>query len=107
MSITQSLASRFSSPGVQILRGTILLLLLCGLVTAESVITGGPNCHRVIPAGTDSHIHLKNYMGSVEVRNGDKDKILITADVPDDCVQIDKGGNMVNIKALKEKGIRP
>src|SRR5882724_9966316 len=107
MSITQSVVFRFSSPGVSLVRGTLVLLLLSGLVTAESTITGGPNCHRIIPAGTDAHIHLKNYMGSVEIRNGDKDKISVTADVPDDCVRIDKGGNMIGINAVKEKGLRP
>jgi hypothetical protein len=103
----QSVAHWFSSPRALLIRGLLVLLLLSGLVTAESTITGGPNCHKVLPAGTDAHIHLKNYMGSVEVRNGDKDKILITADVPEDCVHIDKGGNMVGINPVKEKGLRP
>ena len=107
MSITQSLAFRFSSPGAQVIRGTILLLLLSGFVTAESTLAGGPNCHRTIPAGGDAHIRLKNYMGSVEVRNGDKDKVVVTADAPDDCVQVDKSGDMIGIKAIKEKGLRP
>src|SRR5882724_9036231 len=103
MSITQSVVFRFSSPGVSLVRGTLVLLLLSGLVTAESTVTGGPNCHRIVPAGTDAHIHLKNFLGSVEVRNGDKDKILVMADVPDDYIRIDKGGNMVGIDPVKEK----
>jgi hypothetical protein len=110
MSTIRASVNRFSSPGFLLITVTLALLLFAGLVAAESDVADvvvGSNCHHTIPAGTDAHIHLKNFMGSVEVRNGDKDKILVTADVSDDCVQIDKSGNMVGIKAVKEKGIRP
>src|SRR5205809_1340215 len=99
MSTIMLSGSLFSLCRPLLIRGALALLFLSGLVSAESPISGGPNCHHSIVAGTDAHIHLKNYMGSVEIRNGDKDKILITADVSDDCVKIDKSGSMVGIHA--------
>src|SRR5215469_6914354 len=86
-------------------RGALVLLALGGFAGVDTLSAGAPNCRHALTAGTDAHISLKNYMGSVEIRNGEKDRILVTANVDDEFVRVDKKGNMIDIGAVKEKGI--
>ncbi|HZS46796.1 MAG TPA: hypothetical protein VFC63_17115 [Blastocatellia bacterium] len=104
MSTIHYFANRFSPSRPLLTRSIIVLLALGGFAGIDA---NAPTCRHAFVAGTDSHIRLKNYMGSIEVRSGEKDRIVVTADVSDDCIRADKKGNMIEIAAVKEKGIRP
>lgn len=109
MSTIKAIAHRIALSRPLLIRGIFVMVFLSGLASADSADSNisAPTCKHVISAGSEAHVRIRNYMGSIEVHSGDRDKIQIIADVADECVRIDKNSNMILVNAVKEKGIRP
>lgn len=87
----------------------LLLLFISSLAHSSPLSVGEKAFRRVYPVSGDAHLTVKNYMGTIQVRIGEKDRIVVVADVPESQLRLERPdkSNMIKIAAAKEPGIRP